>query len=180
MGRFGRHAGPVRGVGRGVPVADRNTDFARESRADMGVTRRRVLRTGVAVTATAGLAGCAGGPVGDDDPPTAADYREQLLEELAITIERLAVVDGRVVLEYTSDYETDTERLGYEIGFVSGRFANLVGNGWDVEGLVATVTTADDARLTWRIDRETARAFAADEITVDEFLTRIFDSMTVE
>lgn len=162
----------------------------------MGRTRRELLTACTAVTAASALAGCSGGGDGsggtrdgngdgggDGDGtgggfPSVADYRSSLRQELDITIARLEVQDGTVLLAYESGYQTDTAEWGYEVGFISARFGRFVADGWDVDTLSGRVTASDGRTLGWEVSAETARAFVADEVTVDEFVERIFESMT--
>jgi len=159
-------------------------------------TRREVLTACAVATATSALAGCSGNGGGDGgdsgteggsgggggggggESPGVDGYRSSLREELDITVTRLEVRDGTVVLAYESGYETDTAEWGYEVGFISARFGRFVADGWDVDGLSGRVTASDGRTLAWEVSAETARAFATDEITVDECVDRIFDSMT--
>jgi len=152
----------------------------------MRVTRRRLLAGAVTVS-TGALAGCAGetddggdGGGGDEGPPGVDSFRSRITQELDITVETLEERDREVVLVYESTRQTESGRWGYEVGFISARFARLVADGWDVDGLAATVTGREGRRRSWTVSAETGRAFIDDEITVDEFVDRVFDSMTEE
>lgn len=148
----------------------------------MGVTRRHLLVSGATLLGSA-LAGCSGDQSNggtDDRTSFLRDYREVIVQELDIEIAQLRVQDGAVRLQYTSSFATDTEELGYEVGFISGRFGRFVADGWSVDRLAASADTADGKTLSWSVSAETARAFATDEITVDEFIDRVFATVTVE
>lgn len=124
------------------------------------------------------LAGCSG----DDESSQCFvnTCRETIREQLDVEPTRLAVVSGTVELGYASSYENEAGELGYEIGFISGRFGRQVADGWDVDRLSARAEAADDRTLTWSLSAETGRAFANDKITTAEFISRIFDDLTVE
>lgn len=156
----------------------------------MGLTRREAVIACTTAAAGSALAGCSGGgdgggngggTGGGDGGGGGSDideYRSSLREELDITITRLEVRGGTVELAYESGYQTDTAEWGYEVGFISARFGRFVADGWDVDGLSGQVTASDGRTLAWEVSAETARAFVTDEITADEFVDRIFASMT--
>jgi hypothetical protein len=100
----------------------------------MGYTRRELL-AGTAAT-TAALAGCGsdGGDGGDGngEPADVAAFREEITSELAVSIERLERQAGTVHLRYRSNYATETESWGYEVGYICGRFGRVVVDGWEL------------------------------------------------
>lgn len=108
------------------------------------------------------------------------DYGSALRAETDISVQSLESVDGEVVLEYESTYETDTSPWREEVGAVAGIFVRFVDDGWQAERLSATTTGAGGRTVTWHLSRETALAFIAGEITSTEFGERILDTMEAQ
>lgn len=141
--------------------------------------RRRAFLATTASGLGIALAGCSGDD-GDSGQGNLDSYRDRLGSELDVTIRELSADEGVVTLAYESTHASDTSEWGYEVGFVSGRFGREVSDGWDVDGLDARVTGADDRTLSWEVSAGLAQAFVAGEVPASEFVDRLFRSMSEE
>lgn len=145
-------------------------------------TRRQVVAGGVGALTTA-LAGCsnvldgASGEDGTGGETFLSDYRAALDDELDIEIRELAVEGDIVRLDYESAYATETRDWGFEIGFAAGRYGLFVTRGWATDRLEGTAHGTDGTTISWHISAETAAAHANGEVSTDEFVSEIFESM---
>lgn len=112
---------------------------------------------------------------------TGSDYAEQfrrpIESELDVEIVDLQPGDGVVDFEYETDAPLDSEDGRYQMGFVAGRYARVVQSGWETERLRVVVTDGNGDRYRWHVTAETARAWNADEVTDEEFVRRVTETI---
>ena len=90
--------------------------------------------------------------------------------ESTLDITDITLASGNPVeLVYESSVSAQTESAVDEIMYIAGVFASTVGRGWQVTGLVASVTGANGTQYSYQIDSETAVQFITDEITAEEY-----------
>ena len=82
-----------------------------------------------------------------------------------------------VQLRYRSSYRVQTAGAANQIGYIADTFARLVGNGWDVTGLVATVTDGANDQYQVTITDETAREYINEEISAEVYRLRVRNSL---
>ena len=74
---------------------------------------------------------------------------------------------------------TTQSGIGYEVGFISGLYAELVRQGWDVDRLdVTAVTSTGEPVATYHVESSWARQYNTGQISSEEFIALI--SNTVE
>lgn len=103
--------------------------------------------------------------------------REVIEEETDVDIEQLRLRGETVSLVYHSPHEFDAEDFDGDVGYVAGAYSVLAGEGIDAEQLRVSGTDADDQEFAFRIVTETAAAFDRDEITEDDYLEHVFESL---
>lgn len=97
--------------------------------------------------------------------------------EIQISIEELAEQAGVVELVYDSNEPIGSEQSDFQIGFISGAFADMVSDSWDVEELVGTVIDSQGDRYRYHVPSELGRDWMASEITDEEFVGPIFETL---
>lgn len=107
-------------------------------------------------------------------------FREGIETETAAEVRRLELDGAIIVLEYDSMYEAETEEWNGEIGFIGGFYAGLSSEGWSAERLSVTTDGSGGSTATWYVDRADALAFMNDELSNEEFVRRIFDTLSFE
>lgn len=115
----------------------------------------------------------------DDGNDHVGVFREAIEEETTIEIQHLSVSDdGSLMLAYRSNhaFEGDDEFDG-EVAYIAGVFAGTVDSGLDVDSLRATGQDRHEDEFTFKIATETALSYMNDEITSEEYLERVYDSL---
>ncbi|WP_254807382.1 hypothetical protein [Natronosalvus amylolyticus] len=103
-------------------------------------------------------------------------YRE-FLEEEGIEIERLTIRNETISLNYHSAYEYDTEDFGGEIGTIAGSYAVFVDEGFSAAQLRASGTDTADQEFAFRVESDVAQAWIDDEISRDEYVDHVVESI---
>lgn len=104
-------------------------------------------------------------------------FRGPIESDLDVEIVELQVGAEAVDFEYETDAPLDSEDGRYQIGFVAGRYARVVQSGWEAEQLRVVVTDGNGDRYRWHVTAETARAWNADEVTDEEFVRRVLETI---
>lgn len=104
-------------------------------------------------------------------------YEDTIRQHLEVTVQSVEVVDGLVEVAYVSQYPIDSSEGHFEIGFLAGAFAGFIDEGWEVDGLEATVTDGEGDRYRFGVDREVARDWFEGELTDEEFTDIVLDSL---
>jgi hypothetical protein len=111
-------------------------------------------------------------PADDDGTLTAAEFHGRVAAEYGDTSMRW--YGTRLELTYATDAEPGPP-LAAEVVQIAEWYADYVGDGGDAAGLQLTADTADGrARVT--IDSDDARAFAAGDISREEYQRRVLGS----
>lgn len=102
------------------------------------------------------------------------------LESEGISVDYFSEDAGTVFLEYVST-ETTEEGIAGEIGTVAGVYRNNVVDGWDVDSLEVTVLDSDEFPVgSYYIESQWVEELNSGEITQEEFLQRITDTIMVQ
>lgn len=80
-------------------------------------------------------------------------------------------------LAYGSTHPMGTEGSATEIAFIAATFAESVGDGWDVDRLLVTVTDGAGDSYQYQIARDTAMAYYDDELTDDQYRDLVYDTL---
>lgn len=103
---------------------------------------------------------------------------EMQLEEHGVAVQSIDVVDGVIYIEYHST-ETTEEAIAREIGYVSGGYTVLVEEGMEYP-LEATITApTGEAIGTFSAEPEWAHEYNNEEITEEEYMERVFETIIV-
>lgn len=113
---------------------------------------------------------------GEEETSLAEEFPAILEAELAVEVTAFRS-NETVDLEYETPHPIDSGDAEYEIGYVAGLFAEAVAEGWDVDGLVATVTDGEGDQYQYEIDADAAASYAAGDIDDAEFINPIFESL---
>lgn len=111
-----------------------------------------------------------------ETPETVENVPDILEEELDIEVTAFED-ERRATLSYESPHAVNSEDGSYEIGYIVAFFAELVGEGWDVDSLTATVTDGDGDRFRYRADAETAQAYIDDEIELETYVDEVLATL---
>lgn len=106
----------------------------------------------------------------------AQQFRSTIDGDLDVTVTG-PISNDPVQLGYQSSYRIQTSSAANQIEYIADAFATLVGNGWDVVGLVATVTDGENTRYRYTISDETALAFINQEISAETYRQRVLNSL---
>lgn len=127
--------------------------------------QRRQFLVGTGTAAATGLAGC----LGAAEKSHESSFREDV-ESRGVTIDTVVVEDG--VVEFAHE---NTGSIPQEVANVAVAYADQIGTGWDVDRLEGTVYAKQD--YVWHVKTEWAAKFANDEITPDEYGTKINETL---
>lgn len=110
-----------------------------------------------------------------------SQYGRQFLNainsELNVTV--TGFEEGRTAnLTYDTPASSDSSTAEEQIGDIAGAFAGLVGQGWSVDRLVATLTDSDDERSRFNTDAETAQAYIDGELTDEQYVSEVLSTLT--
>lgn len=115
--------------------------------------------------------------VEEPEPPDVVEKFPDLIEE-ELDVEVTAFEDAeRAMLEYDSPHAVNSEDGSYEIGFIIALFAEIVGDGWETEGLTATVTDGNGDRYQYRASAETAQAYIDEEIKFETYVDEVLETL---
>lgn len=84
--------------------------------------------------------------------------------------------DGVVHLDVATTAEPYSEDWNYNVGYVAGAFAAIIDEGWQAQRLV-TRMASPDAVHRFFVYRDDCVAWANDEISTDEFVSRVMDTI---
>lgn len=106
-------------------------------------------------------------------------FRDQLTtDDLTSTVEHLERADGgEIHLEVATSAEVASEDWNYDVGYIAGAFAVEVGDGWDAQRLVTWIESQGDRTHRFYVERDDALAYANGEISADEYVSRVTDTL---
>lgn len=110
-----------------------------------------------------------------------SQYGQQFLNainsELNVTV--TGFEDGRTAnLTYDTPASRGSSTAEEQIGYIAGAFAGLVGQGWSVDRLVATLTDSNGERYRFNADAETAQAYVDGELTDEQYASEVLSTLT--
>lgn len=105
------------------------------------------------------------------------NFRSAIASELDVEIERLAVNDGTVNLFYETPYAGDSSDSGGQVGYIAGAYAGLVDSGWETDELRVQFTDGNGDEYRWLVEATTAQKFMDEEISRDEYVRAIFETL---
>ncbi|MFC5368411.1 hypothetical protein [Salinirubrum litoreum] len=110
-------------------------------------------------------------------PNYAQSFRSRVQSRVSVlSLETADVAE----LAYTSTAAT-REEVVTEMAYVAGYFAEVVGDGWSVTTLRATPTRSDGVVIgEWRAESAWAESFVAGDLSDEEYVRRVLDTLTVE
>jgi hypothetical protein len=106
---------------------------------------------------------------GSETNPYQDAYRNALTSGIDIDISELRVENRTVYLSFTSPFERGTGDNNYQMGYVAGRYADQIDNGWDVDQLEATMTESLGDRYRFTVTTDLAERWKNEEISTGEF-----------
>jgi len=105
-------------------------------------------------------------------------FRTAITSSLDVEVQSLRTSGGVVTLLYETPETVGTEAGNYQIGFIAGRYARLVSEGWDVDVLRVETVDGRGDRYTWAVDSQTALDWQADRITTEEFTESVLATLS--
>lgn len=119
-----------------------------------------------------------------DDSQEGDDYVETFqavladAEEFDGTIDRLVVdTDDVVRLRVATTSTAETDAWHGDIAYIAGVYAGLVDEGWETTRLVTILESGDGRRHRFVVERDDCLAWTNDDISTDEFLDRVMQSL---
>ena len=140
--------------------------------------RRRSFLTAVGASVTLSLSGCLGGP---SDEQLAEDAAEVIDDELGLAPVgeddpgwTIAEEENEWLVEYYTSYD---RRFDFQV--VGGAYAGIVDDGFSLDAVLlgADPEVGGSEGYVAEIRRDWAEAYSGDEITEDEYLRRIENTM---
>jgi hypothetical protein len=104
-------------------------------------------------------------------------FRSAITSKLDVEIERLAVNDGTVNLVYETPHAGDSSDSDAQVGYIAGAYAGLVDSGWENDELRVHFTDANGDEYRWLVEATTAQQFMDEEISRDEYVQAIFETL---
>lgn len=105
-------------------------------------------------------------------------FRDAISTELTVGIRRLRVTNGTVELFYETPDAYDSENATGQIGYIAGSYAALIDEGWNTSELQAEFIDGNGERYRFTVEAATAQEYIDGDITQDEFVTRIFETLS--
>jgi|GEM_PF-2586479 len=104
-------------------------------------------------------------------------FREIILEDTEIEIERLDLRDGEdeqtLSLHYSTAHAYSTEEIDEEFGHIAGAFAVVLSEEFAPDSFRAVGTDAEGTEFSFSVDSDVARQFMADEISSEEYAEHV-------
>jgi hypothetical protein len=106
-------------------------------------------------------------------------FRDQLsTDDVTAIVEHLERTDDdEVNLTVSTTADVDSEEWNYDVGYIAGAFAVEVGEGWDAQRLVTWIESPGDRTHRFSVEHDDALAYANGEMSADEFVSRVMDTL---
>ena len=161
----------------GTPAATPTATAATSTAMPTSMPTQAPITTGGGTTVAGPSLTLTNTPSGTNNDQYYLNIFETALSQSNFEVVSLETQGNTVVLSYTSTATTQSG-IGYEVGFISGLYAELVRQGWDVDRLdVTAVTSTGEPVATYHVESSWARQYNTGALSNEEFIRLVFGTI---